>query len=581
MVQAATAFRPEIIFFLGAGASVKAGVPDTYRLTEDFRSDPTLDAESRANINEMLEILSAWKKRTDPENPRVDIELVLEALDRLQSNDHDLLLQFYDHPRYLLPGYPEKGVTIKTVRDYIKRRAVVKRNSVGYLQPFLGFLRISAPLDVFSVNYDIVVEQFCSLHKKQLSDGFESEWDQNNFVKSNDFRLYKLHGSVTWYKTEHADYVKVPILTGQEIELITGEKASPLILYPMRKWEYDEPLLALLMILKERLQTARFCIVVGYSFRDEHITRIIWDAARRNPYLNLIIISPNSPRTYERKLKYYERSVSPPIPSSLEGRVITLPYRFEDIFSDLQDKIVRPLRNALRMETDARSEELAQVNPNWTPAVGQFIEAEHYEKVVEILGRTPWDSLRLAWTDRVQYAFRMWFLSCVRHDAKASEQFAARFQDAISSFDTDKMVAFIDNNAVAIGFRFSPPSTVSTRNVSDAIQPLLDYSGKRAKMVDEPLKSVIGKAHNALQGAQSYLLLWGDSSMGIRDYYNLREPTEMLSRKFDETMTLRASPAESESDVMEPARKAVEAIEKKHWTDLMISLRSTVAKCPW
>ena len=271
---------------------MKAGVPDTYKLAEGFREDIKSDAEVSRVVTRNFETLQAWKLEEDTSDTRVDVELLLEALDKMESRESELLLRFYKDPEYLLTGYPEKGEIVAKLRSYIKRRAVVDRNAISYLDPLLAVLNLYAPLDIFSVNYDILIEQFSALHQKQLSDGFDVDWNRDSFRRSRDIRLYKLHGSVTWYKTKHADYVKVPVLAKQdEIELITGETASSLILYPMHKWDYDEPLLDLLMMLKNRLQTAKYCIVVGYSFRDEHITRVFWDAARNNRDLHLILIS--------------------------------------------------------------------------------------------------------------------------------------------------------------------------------------------------------------------------------------------------------------------------------------------------
>src|SRR5438094_5847362 len=106
---------PEVIFFLGAGASVKAGVPDTYKLVDGFREDIKSDTEVSATTDRILDTLKQWKLQRDTTETRVDVELLLEALDKmkLESRQRELLLRFYKEPQYLLPGYPEKGDIIK------------------------------------------------------------------------------------------------------------------------------------------------------------------------------------------------------------------------------------------------------------------------------------------------------------------------------------------------------------------------------------------------------------------------------------------------------------------------------------
>ena len=121
------------------------------------------------------------------------------------------------------------------------------------------------------------------------------------------------------------------------------------MLYPMQKWDYDEPLLEMLLKMKERMEKTHFVVVVGYSFRDDHIRRIFWDAARTNKKLILILISPTAPEIYETKLRDFEipelkhtfssafnpASFDACFPSALAGRVVYLPYKFEDILPSL------------------------------------------------------------------------------------------------------------------------------------------------------------------------------------------------------------------------------------------------------
>ncbi len=299
---------PDVIFLLGAGASVKAGVPDTYQLVTGFQSHLRSDSglnDVVAAVERILKILGEWQASQKETDDRIDVELLLDALESLRTRRENYLLKFFENPKYIIEGYPEKGLIIERLRNFIKSEAIVDRTKISYLDQLRTFLDYS-PLDVFSVNYDTVIEQFCVVHKLQLTDGFESRWEPQSFdTNTSGLRLYKLHGSITWYKTDLGDYVKVPILAQKdEIELVTGERAKSLILYPANKWEFDEPLLELLMLFKKRLATAKVCIVVGYSFRDEHITRIFWDAARQNRELNLILISPSATEIYRTKLKF-------------------------------------------------------------------------------------------------------------------------------------------------------------------------------------------------------------------------------------------------------------------------------------
>ena len=72
-----------------------------------------------------------------------------------------------------------------------------------------------------------------------------------------------------WYQSDRGGYIKLPVMTGKsKIKLIYGEKAENLMLYPMQKWDYAEPLLELLVEIKHLLESesCKFLIIVGTLF---------------------------------------------------------------------------------------------------------------------------------------------------------------------------------------------------------------------------------------------------------------------------------------------------------------------------
>jgi hypothetical protein len=571
--------EPDLIFFLGAGASVKAGVPDTYKLVTAFQDEIKGDSTLEPTTQKIIDLLVEWRKNTKQPDDRIDVELLLETLERLKSRDTDFLLRFYDNPRYLLKDEPEKSRIIERLRDFIKTKAIVDQESVSYVQPMLTFVREYSPLDIFTVNYDTLVEQFSTVYKLELSDGFESRWDSNAFKRSKDIRLYKLHGSITWYKTDHGDYVKVPILARvDEIELVTKEKARSLILYPMRKWDYDEPLLELLVMLKHRLETARFCIIVGYSFRDEHITRIFWDAARSNRELHLIFIGPHSRQVYETKLQYYESPVPPKIPSSLKGRVVCLPYRFEDIFAEVRE-ILRNLNNGLRLEEDARTQEMYRGRPDWMNIVKVFVEAEHIDKVKELQTRIEWDFLPPAlWIDRLQVSFKAWFLAMTRQDTGLSQLWESRLQRALSSIDTTTLRTVADNNVVALAFDVSPSVRVGAKQLFDVMAPLIGLTKSRAKMFGGTTGKKVEELASVLEKIILYLVAWGDGNIAARSYIQMRESIDKMNVGiFSEALGMLTGTQKSEGTPVKMLEDSSGKIEVKIWQDLMISLRRAIS----
>jgi hypothetical protein len=363
----------EIVFFLGAGASVAADVPDTFSFVDKYIKNIEV-SQKRETIKDIIEKLKQWKAEQGKEI-KVDIEDLLESLTKLKNRDQEPLLAFIEGGHFITDGYYDKQPLIDELKDFIKSKAIVLGRSIQYLQPLHDdFIREYGSLSIISVNYDTCIEQFCNTYKLTYQDGFDAHWNPDVFEKSTNIRLFKLHGSVMWYQSERGDYKKSDVMTERrEIRSIFNEKAENLMLYPMQKLDYVGPLLELLVKVKGLLEseTCRFLIIIGYSFRDELIRRIIWDAARKNKELHLILIDPNAYQIYSKKLKYYDDNHT--IHSSLDGKVICLPYLFERVFPSVKNYL-NNLKVGLKCENARNKEECLR----------HFIEAEYTEKVESI-----------------------------------------------------------------------------------------------------------------------------------------------------------------------------------------------------
>ena len=387
----------EVVFFLGAGASIPAGVPDTKKFVEEFEkyAQGNLAEEEFKTISDIIKILQEWKKEEG-----VDIELLLETLIKLENKEDEPMLQFYEGGNFKLSAYPGEKPLIEALKDFIKKRAIVSSDKIKYLNPLLTFDR---PIDIISVNYDTSIEQFCNEYRLVYQDGFDIYWNPEKFKEEHtDIRLYKLHGSVTWYRSDRGTYIKLPIKEeGSKITLITGEKAETLMLYPMQKWEYAEPLMELLLIVKSLLESekCKFLVVVGYSFRDEHIKKILWDCARKNRELTMILIDPNAYKICSEKLKYYDPAQK--IPSSLSGRVVCLSYRFEEVLPLLKNYYLYNLFEGIKLEKDANQKESEGHKVDFIPCIEKYLEAEHEEKAILMLNKWTKQNLAKKWAQTI------------------------------------------------------------------------------------------------------------------------------------------------------------------------------------
>lgn len=538
----------EVIFFLGAGASIAANVPDTYTFVAEFIKNLKAP-EKKKTIQKITEILKNWKG-TD-----IDIELLLETLTKLENKEREPLLQFYENENFILEDYSEKTPLISDLKDFIKHRAIVSDEKIQYLQPFLGFIEEFRPLNIISLNYDICIEQFCNVHKLIYQDGFDVHWNPRTFtIENTDICLFKLHGSVMWYQSDRGGYIKLPVMAKEnKIQLITGEMAENLMLYPMQKWDFADPLLELLVEAKRLLEskTCKFLIVVGYSFRDIHILRILWDAARKNKELHVILIDPKAYQIYYEQLKYYDSRQR--IPSSLDGRVLCLPYKYEEIFPHLKNYYLESLRAGLNVETLTRQAEISGQKANWSAVIKPFIDSEHFEKIDNILKRIGGLDYENNWQLSLELYLKMTIHLSSNNEEKKAIEYFKKFNNLLYMLMIERINVETHFDAKSIFLRVnfnyigneSGASYISGNQFKEGIKNLSEFCDTRKQSVLHAGNNLQIIA-NELKLINIHLQPFKDGSMiKFEDYINcrldklprikeFREKHNLLSDKFAE-----------------------------------------------
>ncbi|MGB6672908.1 MAG: SIR2 family protein [Candidatus Nitrosopolaris sp.] len=131
-----------------------------------------------------------------------------------------------------LKGKQVKGVWVAKLGQiclsYYTTTFTEKKLNVRYLKPLNYFISSYRTLQIFSTNYDICVETFCEENNKKYFDGFTPSWDPDEFHKRDvHLFLYKLHGSVRWYRTEQGDYeASRLIFTSTRVNLDTRQEEN-------------------------------------------------------------------------------------------------------------------------------------------------------------------------------------------------------------------------------------------------------------------------------------------------------------------------------------------------------------------
>ena len=163
-------------------------------------------------------------------------------------------------------------------------------------------------LDIFTTNYDRVIEEF-ALNKKSpsfdLIDGFSSSprkrgrfWTPDGFQKkheptgANRLRLFKLHGSLNWRETFDG---RIESLRTEERCFGTRRYRGNILIYPTQKGlEEVEPFRTLLGYFREASLKSDIFLVIGFSFRDNILNDIFLNHLRENPMHKLVVVSPNA-----------------------------------------------------------------------------------------------------------------------------------------------------------------------------------------------------------------------------------------------------------------------------------------------
>ena len=519
----------DVVFLLGAGASVDAGVPDTYSFVKEFKNSIS-DERDKTTIDKIIDTLKRWK------GSEIDVELLLDTLTKLDTREKEPLLKFYEkvEDRFILKDYSEKRLIIKALKDFIKAKAIIKDEmKIKYLEPFLGFIEEFRPLDIVSLNYDTCIEQFCNVNKLNYQDGFAIDWNPKIFEEENtDIRLYKLHGSIIWYHSSRGGYIKLPVMTNESsIELITGETAESLMLYPMQKLDYAEPLFELLLKMKHRLESTgcKFLIVVGYSFRDDHILRILWDAARINRNLTVILIDPSAYNIYTDKLKYFDKANE--IPSSLNGKVVCLPYKFEKVFPILKDLYLKNLREGLKSELEQKQHELRGENADWVNCLRPLINAEYTEKIEKILEKI--DNSRLDLVLNLKLLLKMYLNLSANNQEEKAKEYLNKLKTNLYSILVEKLFINIPpsiNNPITIEIKFKVTdsgfhSLSSMKAVIDSIfQEIEKHSNishdTKVEGIKKVFSSIIAYLHILLTNCSSGDQIASNKYMKLRNIDN-------------------------------------------------------------
>lgn len=277
-------------FFFGAGLSMAVGVPGVEALTKKIS-----DQLSQEHKPIFTQLITASGSN--------NIEHILNKLRTIR----ELIGENQDTEFYGVKGKTagqRLDVEIcKTISE------IVYKTDISDLKPHLIFAnwlfqnqaKRYSPIEIFTTNYDLLIEQALEFKKLPFFDGFagsinpflipecvEAENvknDQSSYIPYSWIRLWKIHGSINWFLTRDQD-LKKRIIRCTNRALSDGDE---LMIYPSKQ-KYDESRRLPFLVFQDRFRKflssgETLLVIAGYSFGDEHLNEILFQALRANKRL--------------------------------------------------------------------------------------------------------------------------------------------------------------------------------------------------------------------------------------------------------------------------------------------------------
>ena len=277
--------KKRIGLLVGAGAPVSVKVdengalsndgdpiiPDVARLTEFVIG--SLGEDDTKVIDELLPELG--------ENP--NIETILTRIRRLSQAIGKVEVHGLDGK-----GYDELADRIcQHIGSKVAAPLPHERNPYNELVSWIGGINRDHPVEIFSPNYDLLLEEAFERAHLPYFDGFSGAhkpfFDPTSIstdrLPPRWSRLWKIHGSLGWD------------ISGDTV-IRTGDRNATKLIYPDHL-KYDQisrqPYSALFERLKEFLTTPdSLLICTGFSFFDAHITAVLDEAMEANKHTAIL-----------------------------------------------------------------------------------------------------------------------------------------------------------------------------------------------------------------------------------------------------------------------------------------------------
>ena len=321
------------VLLLGAGASRDAGLPlmaDLARtVVEDLNREPEEPPWLRALNFVYGQMVGHQSERGENPLNAVSIERLISALRLLQNKDDHEAAPFVASWKPGAAGFQQTGTLGALAHGDLEAHdslveaeqqvidalvaALDQPLSVDYLEPIAQLAREQQNgLNVITLNYDRTVEQMSAESGIACTSVLSAWWPGHPIdlpTLTGHINLIKLHGSLDWtpaHRSSLVDPFEVVVEPSPRWGISSQKAVRPWIVVGDRdKLGSGGPILALMRAAEEALARANHLVVVGYSFRDPHVNRMIgdWMAAEESRTIGILDPSWSEPDDLKRALR--------------------------------------------------------------------------------------------------------------------------------------------------------------------------------------------------------------------------------------------------------------------------------------
>ncbi len=213
--------------------------------------------------------------------------------------------------------------------------------------------------------------------------------------------------------------------------------------------------------------------------------------------------------------------------------MISLPYKFEDVFSLLKNHYLDNLRSGQNEERAQREAEKGGQSSNWSLAVKHFVECEYLSKVPQLIEKV--DFSTFDWSLRVEISFKMLVNAIASGYNDVAREWVPKLTDAAHCFSKDRLKAevMISPQRINVVFTLSETSYLRASHIVSTVGRLARFAQWKSRLVVErKRREAIEKIAGSFSTLESYLSGWGDDGMEYSKYLESRrqsQPEQMVT----------------------------------------------------